>query len=970
MYKKSNGGKVSQWVFLILLLCVSKITFGFDKANWKSDTFSLGKEGEVSLPVRIAPVLVETPPRHVDLLLDNTKQRSIDDAWSETHDVSLQLAGFPVDLYEFPVLKYSAINSGFGPYGIELALDTRDKGTVDTLVRIGEPSLFPDMVYERIDFQTAVIVARDLGYRIKRALDIGGDEKWRYMALNAKVGDIADGIVNASFEPGSSLVLQRAFASLELSKTPWLRYEYELPEGLPWVVQINAKIDGEGLSPKLITLFSEPVRGGGKQKILVNLLDLLQKADPAAKDGRLEELIIHFKLDETAGIASQNVRIGLGRLELYYAQMLAQANGPDILLTEDEGGKDSNLLEMLERRLGSKDTLAVLDGRLVSARRDLASVTEDVPKISLRAEYREKIPELFVSEPFFLNELSGNELSAVLDQQMFVEKNIIWESGQSDVIFIKQVEFNPGQEGLALPLVSYSLDARIEDNAYIKADYSFEGGAPFPLYLTLSGIDKYGRQVEFDRLLLNNRPLKVKDIRIRKITVSFRQEARAAVPPNTSCVIRKIEINSFKKTEAYRPKPAMVNVALNRGEDVSSDNTIWHADPARFVINLRDGEDFQTVQTFPVEAKIVGDAAVKFDFVPASGRNLAYILRVRGSDERGEVEKLFPMNRSGEVRLSNIVLHSLDIAVIGDGGPSSAAVLLNKLDIQYINNKVSGKQHEPSQPKASAPGGIIYHAPHLTLTASLSQQLISTLAAELMRPDTEGMIKLDATLSYNQIIEGGKIVFLPKTFLYRGEHKVDFVVDAGVSVAIDQSLLPLNSDQQVRGSMKENAEEAALSKMAKIVLLILAGVIIWLGVKSLSKWLPLVDGTLSLWMVFWGVQLVLLIASLFLIFSSATKDAIFWGGLLLVFAYGLAVHYKIRPYLAKKWTFFSERRSAPYFLLFLALLLSCAVMLMFKLNMSAEHTAAIGYYLLVIGVAVEFISFAKEARLDTKLPTK
>ena len=95
-------------------------------------------------------------------------------------------------------------------------------------------------------------------------------------------------------------------------------------------------------------------------------------------------------------------------------------------------------------------------------------------------------------------------------------------------------------------------------------------------------------------------------------------------------------------------------------------------------------------------------------------------------------------------------------------------------------------------------------------------------------------------------------------------------------------------------------------------------------------------------------------------FISAAKDAFSLGGPLLAFACGLAVLYRIRPSLAQKWIVFRECYSAPYFLLFLALLLSCAVMLMFKLGAAAGHAAAIGYYFLVAGVLMEFICFAKE----------
>jgi len=236
-------------------------------------------------------------------------------------------------------------------------------------------------------------------------------------------------------------------------------------------------------------------------------------------------------------------------------------------------------------------------------------------------------------------------------------------------------------------------------------------------------------------------------------------------------------------------------------------------------------------------------------------------------------------------------------------------------------------------------------------------------AAEPVQSDLTEMNKLDATLSYVEILGGGKNVVLAKTFLGWGEHALNYVADEGVSVTISQVFLQFNRDQQNAATVKAEAEKAAPSKLAKIGLLILAGGLVLLGVKFMPRWAPLMDRALSWEPAFWGIQYVLLNAALYMMSIKADKDAFSWGGLLLVFAYGLAVRYTIRSYLVQKWDFFRQRHSAPYFLLFLAVLLSSAVMLMFKLELAAEHAAVIGYYLLVTGVVIEYIRFAKESKI-------
>lgn len=932
-------------LFLLLLLGQALTLSKANAVEWKTEPLPIGKAGELSVPARIVPVLVEAPPRRVDLLPGRPE--------AGAHSVSFPLTGLPVALYDFPVLKFSAGDQEPGLFGIELTLGARDGEAGNTLVRVGDPALFPDMVNERIDFRSVEFAARDLGYRIKRALGIAGDKKWRYTAIGAKVNGIASGIVNASFEPGSDLVLQRAFASPDLAKTPWLRYEYELPRGLPWIVQINAKVDRGGLSPKLTTLFSEPVRGGGKRNLLANLYDLLQKADPGARNGRLEELIIHVTLDRTAESAVLNADISLGTLALYDSQISRTGSKVPAILVSAGG---ASTMINLEEQLGSTgNKLTVLSGRLVGAQ-EPSDVSEDFPSISLLAPFPEKIPELFAGAQFFLRELNAAELSAVLDQRLFIEKHVLWESGPSDLVLLKPAGYDSKQAGLALPLVSYPLNVKIDGNAYVEADYSFEGGGPLPLYMTLSGTDQHGQAVVIDRVLLKKTPLKVKDIHIRKITLSFRQE-QGAPPPRTACVIKSIQISSFKKSAVYHPQPASAYVALDGGI-VPTGDFVWRAAPGRVEFNRRAGEGFQTVQTFPVEAKIVGDAVVRSNLTPVSGGN--YFLRVRGSEGGNYFEKMLPLSMREDVRLSNLVLHGLDLVIKGDGTRNPGTAIVNQLDVQYLG-KAGREEAEPTQPRASGSSEIVYLAPHLAVTDPLAAMAHPALATGTVQPDLTMMNRLDATLSYAQILSGGKTVVLPKTFLIQGAHELNHVSGKGVSVVIDQSFLKSNRDQlmPVKGAMK-----AAPSKLAKIgLLLVLAGGLVWLlGVKFVPRWGPLVGRALARELPFLGVQFALLGSAFYLMFFRAAKDAFSWGGLLLVLAYGVAMRYRIRPYLARKWAFFSERHSAPYFLLFLALLLSCAVMLMFKLEAAAEHAAVIGYYLLVTGVAVEFICFAKEAK--------
>jgi hypothetical protein len=143
-----------------------------------------------------------------------------------------------------------------------------------------------------------------------------------------------------------------------------------------------------------------------------------------------------------------------------------------------------------------------------------------------------------------------------------------------------------------------------------------------------------------------------------------------------------------------------------------------------------------------------------------------------------------------------------------------------------------------------------------------------------------------------------------------------------------------------------------------------------LSFKLRPKWMPYVRSFLVKNSAFYIVLILLVASAYYLIFIDSGRNSPSWGGLLIVFAYGLATHFKIRPFSKKIWPFFGRRLSAPYFILFFFLLMLIAILLVFKLDVVAEKIAVIGYFLLIFGVIIEFASFAKEAQLYADSLTK
>lgn len=117
------------------------------------------------------------------------------------------------------------------------------------------------------------------------------------------------------------------------------------------------------------------------------------------------------------------------------------------------------------------------------------------------------------------------------------------------------------------------------------------------------------------------------------------------------------------------------------------------------------------------------------------------------------------------------------------------------------------------------------------------------------------------------------------------------------------------------------------------------------------------------WMFFTALIFTILAAFYFFLFSKV-KDAFSFGGLFITANFILLVRYWLRPLLSKRWTYFNEKKSAPYIIVFMIILVFCAIFLIFKLESVAVDLSIIGYFLLVVGVSVEFMKVIKAKGSD------
>lgn len=97
----------------------------------------------------------------------------------------------------------------------------------------------------------------------------------------------------------------------------------------------------------------------------------------------------------------------------------------------------------------------------------------------------------------------------------------------------------------------------------------------------------------------------------------------------------------------------------------------------------------------------------------------------------------------------------------------------------------------------------------------------------------------------------------------------------------------------------------------------------------------------------------------YFLFYAEGKESLTYAEIIIVIAFGVLVRKGVRPLLVKKWPYFREKLSAPYILAFMALLITCAFLLVFKLEPVAEQVANVAYFLLVVGVGIEVYQMVK-----------
>jgi hypothetical protein len=858
-------------------------SFGFSQGvkTWNAlDPITIDNSGMQSIPLKITPTYIAVPPKIKHLI-----------------------TGLPVKLYDFPVLTLDPTFNNYIGSWLELDIDEKVNGhnELRSKIKLGDPKFFPEYLVKKFDLKADVIIPRTKIYQGLRTLKLGRDENWHYVEIGSIVRQITNGIAKVSFPAGGALVFQKSFAYLNLAHTPILRYECELPENASLEVQVNAKISKNNFTTRVTPVFSSIVRGGGKQSLVVNFLELAKKIDPDIAEGGLEEIYIQFRSNSNFNIPTQTVDIQLGSLEFYRTTILKN-NLREILIPVGKFSGQVDLIDKLSNELFSINEPILYSAKYMGSISD--SNLKEIPNLTIQADHNFNVPELFVRDKNFLTYLNEQEYEDLLLQKLFLEPQVVWS--------YPQFKNNTQVKTKSDTVVTFPVNIKLEGDHYLKLS-NITGDKPESVIL--SGLDEQNHISHFIIDMNVNNLIKLQPMQVKKISVNYRQENILGPHSQPYELPAPIEIVKLNKTKIYKPNKSFTQFKLDEREL----DAIWRTTAQTLNVNLTSHEGFHLLKEYKVDTYLVEGTKLAYDFISAGDtiaeKQVQYFIKLKGTDGSEKFEKLIQIETKGTITLPKFYLNTFEV--------------LAKTSILPISTDVYFKD------------------------ISIQKEL-----------------KFDTTLSYQDIINVGKSIEVPKIDIQKNNQIIEFHIEGNESqkVIVDQFQLNKKySELHLQNRGLTDNRPISENFLFKIFKLLIACIIIYLVAKSVNKGLtPKIDKTLRITTVFWLLEAILFPLSLFKMLRGTTSTEFSIGAIIFTVFYCIALRYKLRPYLAKRWIFFKERVSAPYFIIALVFLFVCATSLSLGQNTAAEKVGALVYYFLIVGITVEFISFTMSVETTKK----
>jgi len=411
-------------------------------------------------------------------------------------EIPLPEQGISIEEYPLFQISYQELNP-LSPVsmGIRFHLDTDGDGKIDTTAFAKCLETISGNLVKSIDFSKADFVPKAYSYILYRKLGIKMDEKWRYV------------------QDGENLVIQRRFYE-DLKQVPLIKLFFDKRYK---VTRINFLVDfNKNKIPDAIIEFEDTIHKsfnkGDLEGIAINLLESVKKLFPKKKDIFLTEVFIFV-----------------------------------------EGNKDSILKQMPLKRLGFYQTeIKEVEKELLLVEADLKEkeqqkyLTIDLSEIEKEDIYRAKIKRADLVLAF-----SGDVASGVVFRKMVfcdsieeesplilneiensVEKFGVQTDVSKEIILIPEIKFWEDFSMLPEDIERWSIkkadtsnikntylilqrhiDLDIDKNTYVRCNYEGEG---IIVYLSLKWWDK-GNEHEERFVMPPNIPVKIDKLKGKKI---------------------------------------------------------------------------------------------------------------------------------------------------------------------------------------------------------------------------------------------------------------------------------------------------------------------------------------------------------------------------------------------------------------------------------------------------------------------
>jgi len=351
------------------------------------------------------------------------------------------------------------------------------------------------------------------------------------------------------------------------------------------------------------------------------------------------------------------------------------------------------------------------------------------------------------------------------------------------------------------------------------------------------------------------------------------------------------------------------------------------------------------------------DQVVLSIILSSSLRNIEFYLKISGTKNSKKFEDMFSIPSINKVN----VIQNINSKILYK--------TLKKYDNVYIND-ISIYLRIKNLPSPTS--NFLIQINKISLEKIIITKFPKIIEADtiyinLLKDNYRIKFPVKTTFTKEDILYGGKWTSVGDIKLEKGIYKIETTQNE--YFAINDLLFQIGNfifspDEQMKRSLPNVNKKSIRKYLIITFIIILLGFII-IAIKYLQvilKLTILLDTLMNFKTFFYLIQLILFTIIIYSTKKSHTSGNLTSSLIFLLLFYSFWVRYVIRPFLSKKWNYFKNNRSAPFFGLAIILLVFTAIILAAGNNRIAENLAIFIYFLLIEGLAIELKAFLTRRR--------